>query len=337
MFTSEPSGAAQAGAVSLLALLAALPISASNAAEGKHSGAAGVPRTADGHPDLQGIWTAGSATPFERPDDLTAGATLTQAQAATLEQRAADFRSHKSTKPGDVGHDNEAFLDVYNVLPTMQTSLVVVPADGKVQLTPEAERRRDFNLNNYDSFESMSPWDRCITRGPASLVPAAYNNGYEIVQTPKSVVIMTEMIHEARVIPTDGSPHADSRIRSWAGDSRGHWEGETLVVDTTNFNGKGWITTHVGTGRVRGVPYSEDLHIVERFTRTDANTIHYEITIEDPSMYRSPWTVSFPMTRDDSYTIYEYACHEGNTATESILRGARMQEQKADATASSKE
>jgi hypothetical protein len=334
MFTPEPSGTARAGAVSLLALLAALPIAVANAADSKHSK---PPRTADGHPDLQGIWTAGTATPFERPDDVAAGAPLTQAQAATLEQRAADFRSHKSTKAGDVGHDNEAFLDVSGVLPTMQSALVVVPADGKVPLTPEAERRRDFNLNNYDSYESMSPWDRCITRGPTSMLPAAYNNGYEIVQTPTRVVIMTEMIHEARVIPTDGSPHVDARIRSWAGDSRGHWEGQTLVVDTTNFNGKGWITTHVGTARVRGVPYSEDLHIVERFTRTDANTMHYEITIEDPTMYRGPWTVAFPLKRDDSYQIYEYACHEGNTATESILRGARVQEQQPAATATSKE
>jgi len=276
-------------------------------------------------------------TPFERPDDIAAGERLTEAQAATLEQRAADFRSHKSTKPGDVGHDNEAFLDTQKVLPTMQTSLVVVPADGKVPLTPEAERRRDYNLNNYDGFESMSPWDRCITRGPTSLLPSNYNNGYQIVQTPTYIVIMTEMIHEARIIPIEGSPHADARIRSWAGDSRGHWEGTTLVVETTNFNGKGWLTTHNGSGRVRGVPYTEDLRTVERFTRTDANTLNYEMTIEDPTMYRSAWTAAYPMKRDDSYQIYEYACHEGNTATESILRGARVQEQQqAAATASAK-
>jgi hypothetical protein len=334
MCPSEVSAAARASAASLLALLAAAPFAAANAADRQHSKAAGVPRTPDGHPDLQGIWTSGTATPLERPDDLAPGERLNEAQAATLEQRAADFRSHKSTKPGDVGHDNEAFLDVQKVLPTMQNSLVVSPADGKVPLTPEAERRRDFNLTNYDGFESMSPWDRCITRGPASLLPAAYNNGYQIVQTPTHVVIMTEMIHEARIIPIDGSPHADARIRSWEGDSRGHWEGATLVVETTNFNGKGWLTTHNGSGRVRGVPYTEDLRMVERFTRTDANTLNYEMTIEDPTMYRSAWTASFPMQRDGGYQIYEYACHEGNTATEMILRGARVQEQQ-DATASS--
>jgi hypothetical protein len=335
MSTSELSGTARAGAISLLALLVIAPLGVAGTAEPTSPKTTGVPKMPDGRPDLQGTWTSGTATPFERPDDLAAGERLTQEQAATLEQKAADFRSHKSTKPGDVGHDNEAFLDVYNVLPTMQAALVVVPADGRVPLTAEAERRRDFNLNNYDSFESMSPWDRCITRGPTSLLPAAYNNGYQIVQTPTHLVIMTEMIHEARVIAIDGSAHADARIRSWAGDSRGHWEGTTLVVDTTNFNGQGWITTHVGTGRVRGVPYSDDLHIVERFTRTDRDTLDYQMTIEDPTMYRSAWTVHFPLHQDDGYQIYEYACHEGNTATEAILRGARVQEQQAAANASS--
>src|SRR5262245_35450855 len=166
MFRPEPPGMARPGAVSLLALLAALPVTVVNAADSRQST---QPRTPDGHPDLQGVWTAGTATPFERPDDVAAGAPLTQAQAATLEQRAADFRTQKSNKSGDVGHDNEAFMDVNRVLPTMQPALVVVPTDGKVPLTPEAERRRDFNLNNYDSYESMSPWDRCITRGPTSL------------------------------------------------------------------------------------------------------------------------------------------------------------------------
>jgi protocatechuate 3,4-dioxygenase beta subunit len=279
-------------------------------------------------PDLQGIWTAGTATPFERPDELPAGQSLSDSQAAILEQRQADFVSHKSIKASEVGHDNEAFMETYKVLATRQASQVVFPTDGKVPLTPEAERRRDYNLNNYDSYESMSPWDRCITRGPTGLLPAAYNNGYQIVQTPTHVLIFAEMIHEARVIQIDGRAHADARIRSWEGDSRGRWEGETLVVETKNFNGKGWIATHLGAGRLRGVPVSENLRVLERFTRIDNDTLNYEITVEDPQMFRSRWTAAMPFARDDSYQIFEYACHEGNSATDMILRGARVQEAK---------
>jgi hypothetical protein len=172
----------------------------------------------------------------------------------------------------------------------------------------------------------MSPWDRCITRGPTGLFPANYNNGYQIVQTPGYVTIVSEMIHEARVIPVDGSPHLPPSVRLWNGDSRGHWEGATLVVDTTNFSDKGWMTTHQGSGRLRGVPISESLHLTERFKLTDANTITYQMTIDDPNVYARPWTVQVPFTRDDHYQIFEYACHEGNQAIGNILRGARREE-----------
>jgi hypothetical protein len=160
------------------------------------------------------------------------------------------------------------------------------------------------------------------------LLPAGYNNGYQIVQTPMYVMIMAEMIHEARIIALDGA-HPDSRVRSWAGDSRGHWEGDTLVVDTANFNDLGWLATHMQSGRLRGVPYTEDLHVVERFTRTASDSLQYEITVTDPTMYSNAWTARLPFQRDDEYRIYEYACHEGNTATELILRGARVQEEQA--------
>src|SRR5207249_793159 len=135
------------------------------------------------------------------------------------------------------------------------------------------EKRRDFNTRNTETFETMSPWDRCITRGPTGLFPANYNNGYQIVQTRGFVVIHAEMIHEARVIPLDSPSHLPSSVRTWNGDSRGHWEGTTLVVDTTNFSDKGWLATNAGTGRLRGVPTSESLHVVERFSLTDANTL----------------------------------------------------------------
>ncbi|MBC7983022.1 MAG: hypothetical protein H7Y02_04120 [Candidatus Obscuribacterales bacterium] len=283
--------------------------------------------TVDGRPDLQGTWTNSTATPFERPPELAGQTLLTAEQAAAFEQRMEDFRTHKSIKLTEVGHDHEAFIDIdVKVLPTMQSSMVVEPADGRLPLRPEAERKRDYNLTNYDSYESMSPWDRCITRGPAPLLPANYNNGYQIVQTPTHIVILAEMIHEARVIPLNGSAHIDSRIKSWAGDARGHWEGDTLVVDTTNFNGKGWLVTHNSVGRLRGVPFSESLHIVERFTRVNFDTLNYEITIDDPKMFTSTWKASLPLQRDDGYKIFEYACHEGNSATDAILRGARTQE-----------
>jgi len=188
--------------------------------------------------------------------------------------------------PGDVGGDNEAFVDAgYKVASTRQTALVVDPPDGRVPLLPSVAARRDFNLTSADSYESMSPWDRCITRGPTGLFPAGYNNGYQFFQTETHLVILQEMIHEARVIPLGGQPHAGARVRSWLGDSRGHWEGDTLVVDTTNFNDRGWMTTHVGSGRLRGVPYSEALHLVERFRKVDANTIIYEMTVEDSGAY----------------------------------------------------
>jgi len=198
-----------------------------------------------------------------------------------------------------------------------------------VPVTPAAEKRRDFNLTNVDSFEAMSPWDRCITRGPGRMFPAGYNNAYQIVQTPGYVVIHHEMIHEARVIPVDGRPHVDKGVRTWTGDPRGRWEGDTLVVETTNFNDKGWIATNGASARIRGVPHSDALRLVERFTRVDANTITYRVTVEDPNVFTKPWTVSIPLVRDDDYRIFEYACHEGNKAIEHILRAARAAERNA--------
>jgi hypothetical protein len=173
----------------------------------------------------------------------------------------------------------------------------------------------------------MSLWDRCITRGrPGAMFPAGYNNAYQIIQAPGYVVVFYEMIHDARIIPIDGKPHPGRHIKLWDGDSRGRWEGQTLVVDTTNFNGKGWIATNAAAGRVKGIPQSEALHLIERFTPVDARTIRYEVTIEDPGVYSRPWTVSIPLTRDSGYQIFEYACHEGNYAMPAMLKGARLEE-----------
>jgi len=206
--------------------------------------------------------------------------------------------------------------------------MVVDPPDGRVPVRAEAEAKRDENLaHEADSYEHLSVWDRCITRGvPGGMFPAGYNNAYQIVQTPGYVMIHYEMIHEPRIIPIDGRAHLPSRVRSWNGDPRGHWEGNTLIVDTTNYNNKGWIATSAAAGRIKGVPQTESLHVVERFTPIDANTITYEATIDDPAMFTRPWTVSIPLHRDRAYTIYEYACHEGNRAVEGVLRGARAAE-----------
>jgi hypothetical protein len=198
-----------------------------------------------------------------------------------------------------------------------------------VPVKPSAEATRDRNLTNEDSYELMSPWDRCITRGPGRMFPAGYNNAYQILQTPGYVVILHEMIHEARIIPVDGRPHLDQSIRLWTGDPRGRWEGNTLVVETTNFNEKGWIATNAASGRLRGVPHSDALRLVERFTRVDADTINYEVTIDDPNVYTRPWTVAIPLSRDDSYQMFEYACHEGNRAIENTLSMARAAERRA--------
>jgi hypothetical protein len=176
-----------------------------------------------------------------------------------------------------------------------------------------------------DSYESMSPWDRCITRSPTLMLPAGYDNGTQIIQTPGYVVIVSEMIHEARIVPIGGPP-ADPRIRSWTGTPRGRWEGDTLVVDSTNFTDKGWVSTHAGSGRLRGIPNSEALHLVERFTPIDAGTIAYEMTVDDPEVYTRPWKVSLQLRHDPEYQIFEYACHEGNQAIELALRGARFEE-----------
>jgi hypothetical protein len=290
-----------------------------------------LPVAALAQSDLQGTWTNGTLTPFERPPTLGTKAFYTPEEAATEERLAAERRSSRTRRPGDVGSDNEAFVDSgYTFVSTRQTSLIVDPPNGRIPIRAEAEKRRDLNVNGLDSFEMMSPWDRCITRSPTNLFPAGYNNGYQIVQTPSYVMIMSEMIHEARIIPLDGRPHVNAALGQWLGDSRGRWEGPTLIIDTTNFRDAGWIATHAGSGRLRGVPHTSALHIVERLTRIDAATIIYEATIDDPGIYERPWTFSMPFVKSDDYQIFEYACHEGNEATGLMLRGARTLEREAN-------
>lgn len=289
------------------------------------------PRTPDGQPDLQGIWTNPTITPMERPAEFAGKEFLTEKEVAAFEARAADNRVERPAREGDVGNYNQFWFDSgTKAIKTRRTSLVVDPPDGRVPIRPEAEAKRDYNLaHNADSYEYMSLWDRCITRGvPGGMFPAGYNNAYQIVQLPGYVVILYEMIHEARVIPLDGRPHLPASVKLWNGDPRGRWEGNTLVVDTTNYNGKGWISTSAAGGRMKGIAQSEALHVVERFTRVDQDTINYEVTIDDPNVYTKPWKLAIPLNRDPEYQIFEYACHEGNYAVENILRGGRALEKR---------
>jgi hypothetical protein len=286
-------------------------------------------KTPDGQPDIQGVWTNPTITPFERPADLGTKAVLSKEEISAAEKKAAETNVDKPPAKGDPGTYNEVWFDRgTKVVSTHQTSLVIEPANGRVSIKPEAEAVRDYNAaHNSDTYENMSVWDRCITRGvPGGMFPAAYNNAYQIIQTPGYVTILYEMIHETRIIPIGDSAHLPATVKEWNGDSRGHWEGNTLVVDTTNYNGKGWMGTAGSAGRLKGILESEALHVVERFTRTDENTILYEARIEDPNEYNAPWKVEIPLVRDPQYQIYEYACHEGNEAVANVLRGGRAAE-----------
>jgi hypothetical protein len=293
-----------------------------------------VPLTPWGEPDLQGTYTNQTLTPLERPANLKDKAFYTQEEAAAFEKQSEQRRlanADAPPRPGDVGNYNDFWMEPgTRIVGSLQTSLVVDPPNGRVPLTKAAEARRDdYAKQESDSFDYMSPWDRCITRGiPGAFFPAGYNNAYQIVQSKGYVVIHYEMIHAARIIPTDNRPHAPASMRTWDGDSVGHWEGNTLVVDITNYNGKGWIATNAAAGRVKGIPQSESLHVVERFTRLNDGDIDYRVTIDDPTNYTQPWTASIPLVRDDTYQIFEYACHEGNKAVEDILRGGRAHDTK---------
>jgi hypothetical protein len=196
-------------------------------------------------------------------------------------------------------------------------------------MTPDGQRRNaavktSCNDIVYASPEDFSYYDRCVSRGVmGSIMPVIYNNGNQIFQTPGQVVIRYEMIHETRVIPLDGRPHVGSKIRSYMGDARGHWEGETLVVDTTNLNGRTGVT-----GNGRNTPFSPSMHLIERFTRVDADTIQYEAALDDPNTWTRPWKIGFTLKQDPKYGMFEYACHEGNNAMRNMLSGARAVEGK---------
>ena len=285
-----------------------------------------IPRTPDGRPDLRGIWSTATLTPFERSKELAAKEFFTASEAADF-TRATIQRSNRdrrgATPQEDVnGAYNEGWFDRgTTIYPSLRTSIVVDPADGRVPPLTPAARGAAATLaaaqrRPPDGPEALALPVRCLlwpTAGPPML-PGAYNNNYRFVETRDYVVIEVEMIHDARIIPLNRREHIPSTTRLWTGDSIGHWEGDTLVVDTTNFTGK----THV-----RGS--DENLHVIERFTPTGPDTIRYRFTIDDPTAFTEPWSGEIVMSRTPG-PIYEYACHEGNYSMATILSGARAEE-----------
>ena len=286
------------------------------------SSARDVPRMPDGQPDLQGTWLNFDSTPLEAPSPE---------DAARLKALAEWFPGIDAPKRQIQGPNPSPEFSDTNVKRTApRRSIVVDPPSGRVPLLRQAEEKRAKNLARLtDSWEYFTPWERCITRGvPGGMFPAGYNNAYRIFQTRDYVAILYEMIHEPRIIPLDGRRHVNANIRLWNGDSRGRWEGNTLVVEVTNYRDEEVGATATGiatTATLKGVPQTKAMRVVERFTRVDANTLQYEATIEDPAVYSGPWKVMMPLTRADDYGLFEYACHEGNYGLPNSLSGSRAQ------------
>ncbi len=293
-------------------------------------------RTEWGDPDLQGIWSNATLTPLERPDQIAEQAFLTEAEAHEIEKAGIELTV---LNPFDFevplsGELNEIWLEPGHVLPSRRTSLVIDPPDGMVPFTPEGRKRRDLAVGlisdafpgkifdllaglAVDSWEDRTLTERCLATGGLFVPNPFYLNNHHILQSRDHVAILTEAFSEVRIIPLDGRPPLGPSITQWAGDSRGRWEGESLVVETTNFNNK-----------VDFQGATDGLRLSERFTRVDADTIDYELTVIDPASYTRAWTLANTL-RKITGPIYEYACHEGNYGLPNILAGARAQEKAA--------
>ena len=270
-----------------------------------------------GDPDLQGIWSHGTATPLERPDEQSGREFLTEEEIAEVNLNATTFAS--SERRGDLSKDRDVGL-AYNQfwwdrgLSDGRTALIVDPPNGKVPYTSATQPASGFRrTRTSDGPEDRNLWERCITRGVPRL-GGVNNNNFRLIQAPDYVVILHEMVHESRIVPMDGRPHVNADIRQWNGDSRGRWEGETLVVETTNFS---------DSSRFRGS--SSGLKVIERFRRADANTLQYQVTLEDATTWTQPWTAALALPRTEG-DMFEYACHEGNYGRTNLLAGARVQE-----------
>ena len=295
-------------------------------------------QTAWGQPDLRGLWDFRTITPLERSDELGDQAFFTEEEAANLEQEVVDRNLRLSTRPaertvaadqvdtrddGTPGFYNNFWLDQgTRAVGTRRTSLIIDPPNGQIPaLTPNGQERADARQayrreHPADSWLDRSTSDRCLlgfNAGPP-LNPGGYNQNLQIFQTPDHIVLLTEMVHTVRVVPLDGRPSLGDDIRQWSGDARGHWDGATLVVETSNFRGeRRWRNSTAGAT------------LVERFTRVDNDTLNYEYTVTDPETWTRPWTASIPLRRTD-VPMFEYACHEGNLSMDGILAGQRAQD-----------
>jgi hypothetical protein len=291
--------------------------------------AAAPQRTPWGDPDLQGIWTNTTTTPLERLPEASTKTVLTEEERQVLAQQVAERldQDKPPARAGSLVPYNEFWYERGTL--TNRTSLITDPPDGKIPaFTQAAQKRWQEQLDARkqhpaDSWLDRSAYDRCISRGmPGTMLPGFYNHNYEIVQAPGYVAILVEMIHDTRIIPLDGRPHLSGIIGQWLGDPRGHWEGNTLVVETTNFNDK-VFERGAATG------FGAGMRLIERFRRIDADHLDYELTVDDSATFTRPWTVSTPMIKTDGL-LFEYACHEGNYAMKGILAGARAAEKAAD-------
>ena len=312
---------------SLLTVLAIVALAPAAGAQTEASMEA--PRTSWGAPDLQGVWDFRSLTPMERPEELADTETFSAEQAAEFAEETIRSRSRDNDTSDRVVPYNDFWFDEGTSVTTERTSLVVDPPDGRIPpLTQEAMDRQAAleearaGVGGHEPteggfVEDLGPGGlqvRCIlgfNSGPP-MAPSAYNNNVQVFQTEDTVVLYNEMNHNARVVPLDGRDHLDAGIGQWTGDSRGHWEGDTLVVETTNFLRE--------TNFMRGAT-TPNLTLVERLTRVDADTLRYDVTVDDPTVWTQPWTFSVPMRRNPE-PLYEYACHEGNYGLENILAGA---------------
>jgi hypothetical protein len=305
------------------------------------------PKTESGHPDLQGVWDYGTITPLERPAEFAGQATLTDEDVAELEQRAADRTIDRAPPPGSVGGYNQHWFDRGStVVDGRRTSLIVEPSDGRLPaVQPGIVRYVDADRANSEYAAAVAPVrlrtggvvipagpedrglaERCLlgfNTGPP-MISSAYNNNIQIFQNDEYVVIVNEMVHDVRRVVMDGRPHLSSTIRQWLGDSRGHWDGVTLVVETTNFTGN---TASFNPGPTSWIGSGETLRLVERFTRTDDDSLLYEFLIDDSVTFTEPIRAVSTMSRNEN-TLFEYACHEGNYGLQNVLRGAREAERR---------
>ena len=294
-----------------------------------------APKTAWGAPDLQGVWDFRTITPLQRPEDLGDKAFLTEEEAVQREQAAVERaielwnqEARRTEAGGNVGGYNNFWMDQgTRVVGTRRTSLIIDPPNGRMPESTEAGQARaaagrgSFSDQLPASYTDLSNADRCLmgfNAGPP-ITPGGYNQNVQIFQTPNHLVLMTEMVHTVRSVPLDGrSAVDDERLAQWSGNSRGHWEGDTLVVETTNFDtDRNWRGSSTG------------MRLVERFTRVDETTLEYEYTVDDPNTWTEPWTVNLPMTLNE-LPMFEYACHEGNYSMDAMLGGARADERAAE-------